>query len=90
MSQPTTRRRGTFAASGILAALLFAAACGTQTAADLDTVAPGAITTPEGKSPRALDADARRAAQGQLPSPSPSVDGAQPGVPGKRLPDARP
>ena len=84
MSNPTVGRRG-IAAAGMLTALLMASACGTQTAADLDAVVPGVdpSQTSQGQSDKALDADARRAAKGQLPTPSP-------GAPGKRLPDARP
>ncbi len=73
-------------ATALLTVLLTAAtACGTQTANDVAPSAPGAGSSaqPEGKSQRALDADARRAAQGQVPSPSPAP-------PGMRLPDARP
>ena len=84
MSSSTIASR--LSATALLAALLITgSACGTQTAADIAPSAPGAgpAAEPEGKSPRALDADARRAEQGQVPSPSPAP-------PGKRLPDARP
>ena len=85
MSSNTVAAR--LSATALLTVLLTAAsACGTKTT--VDDVAPsapgaGSSAQPEGKSQRALDADARRAAQGQVPSPSPAP-------PGKRLPDARP
>ena len=85
MFQLTTAGRSGIAAAGLFTALLLASACGTQTAADLE--APGIGSHPtqggQGQSAKAIDADARRAAQGQLPSPAPAA-------PGKRLPDARP
>ena len=85
MSSNTVAAR--LSATALLTVLLTAAsACGTQTTVD-DVVpsAPGAGSSaqPEGQSQRALEADARRAAQGQMPTPSPAP-------PGKRLPDARP
>ena len=85
MSSNTVAAR--LSATALLTVILTAAsACGTKTTVD-DVVpsAPGAGSSAqsEGKSERALDADARRAAQGQMPSPSPAP-------PGKRLPDARP
>jgi hypothetical protein len=84
MSSSTIASR--LSATALLAVLLTAAsACGDQTAADIAPAPPGAgpSAEPKAQSPRATDADARRAAQGQLPSPSPAP-------PGKRLPDARP
>jgi hypothetical protein len=84
MSSNTVAAR--LSATALLTVLLTAAsACGTQTVDDGAPSAPGAGSSaqPEGKSKRALDADARRAAQGQVPSPSPAP-------PGMRLPDARP
>ena len=84
MSIPTAGRRG-LAAAGIITALLYASACGTQTAVDqvAPGVAPSANIQEQGQSEKALDADARRAAQGQLPSPESAPAG-------KRVPDTRP
>lgn len=89
MSHPTTAGRRGLAAAAALTALLTAAACGTQTAADLDGSVPGArpSSTPQGQSQKALDADARRAARGQLPTPTQAPDQAPSG---RHLPDARP
>jgi hypothetical protein len=78
-------RRGV-AAAALLGLLATAAACGSQddTALDLGgAVRDQASTSPEGQSKRALDADALRAAQGQLP-PAPK------GPSGKRVPDGLP
>ena len=89
----TGGRRG-IAAASILGLLALATACGTQTdtATDFSNAGSdiGFVTHPgqahkvqKGQSGKALDADARRWAQGQLPSvhPEPAA---------KRVPDARP
>lgn len=64
-------RRG-FAAAALFAALLSASACGEQSGVveDLGGAVPGAVPSQQGQSEKAQDADARRAAQGQLPEPS--------------------
>ena len=66
-------RRG-LAAAALFAALLTASACGEQSGVvnDLSGAVPGSVpsTSQQGQSEKAQDADARRAAQGQLPSPS--------------------
>jgi hypothetical protein len=66
-------RRG-LAAAALFAALLTASACGEQSGVvnDLGGAVPGSVpsASQQGQSEKAQDADARRAAQGQLPSPS--------------------
>ena len=64
-------RRG-LAAAALFAALLTASACGEQSGVveDLGGAVPGAVPSQQGQSEKAQDADARRAAQGQLPEPS--------------------
>ena len=67
-------RRG-LAAAALFAALLTASACGEQSGVvnDLGGAVPGGVpstSSQQGQSEKAQDADARRAAQGQLPSPS--------------------
>ena len=63
-------RRG-LAAAALFAALLSASACGEQSGVvdDLGGAVPGGVPSPsqQGQSEKAQDADARRAAQGQLP-----------------------
>lgn len=90
-NRTTTTQRG-LAAAALLGLLAAASACGTDTAVAKDPVGqPGTGQHPqgraqqlEGQSDRALQADAARAAQGQLPStPSPAPAG-------KRVPDLMP
>jgi len=87
MSDMSTGGRRGIAAAALLAALLTGTACGTQTGVvtDLDGALPGSApsASPQGQSEKATDADARRAARGQLPEPS------EPAA-RRRVPDALP
>jgi hypothetical protein len=88
MSRISTGGRRGVAAASLLGLLATAAACGTQdeTALDLGgAVRDQTSAGPEGRSQRSLEADALRAAQGQLP-PAPE----QHGHPGPRVPDSLP
>lgn len=87
MSHLTTGGRRVIAAASLLGLLATGAACGarTDTVKDLGSDLSGATgqQTQQDRSERSLDADARRAAHGQLPAPSPAPAG-------KRVPDYRP
>lgn len=87
MSHNSTGGRRGIAAALLLGLLLTGSACGSQqdTASDLGNALPEnpSSSTSQGQSPRALKADADRAAQGELP-PSPQSS------PGKRIPDTLP
>jgi hypothetical protein len=76
MSHLTTSGRRALASAALLGLLVTAAACGsqTETATDPGVPAPGPAVSEreQGQSDRALEADALRAAQGQLP-PTPQV-----------------
>lgn len=86
MSHFSTGGRRGVAAASLLGLLALTVACGPQEENVLDpggAVRGEAPAAPQGQSQRALDADALRAAQGQLPDESKRPAG-------KRVPDALP
>lgn len=88
MSHISTGGRRGVAAAALLGLLAATVACGPQEETAVDpsgAVRDAAPATPEGQSQRALDADALRAAQGQL-----SAAPERQGHPGPRVPDFLP
>lgn len=87
MSHLTTGGRRVIAAISLLGLLATGAACGTQTDTVKDVGANlSGSTTQQDRSGKALDADARRAARGQLPTPTPPPTPAGNRVPPDYLP----